>query len=64
MKHFQGASNQVVLMPYDVEEWLPEEHLARFVVDITDKLELKSTYSKYSGKGTAAYAPKLLLGLL
>jgi hypothetical protein len=34
MKHFQGASNQVVLMPYDVEEWLPEEHLARFVVDI------------------------------
>lgn len=65
MKHFQGAArNQVLLMPYDVEEWLPEDHLARFVVDIIDKLDLRSTYNKYSGKGTVAYDPKLLLGLL
>lgn len=51
-------------MPYDVEEWLPEAHLARFVVDIVDKLDLESTYKIYRGKGTAAYDPKLLLGLL
>lgn len=65
MKHFQGATrNQVLLMPYNVEEWLPQDHMARFVVDIIDKLDLQSTYKSYAGKGSAAYDPKLLLGLL
>ena len=39
MKRFQGAMReQGMLMPYDLSEWLPETHLARFVVDITDNL--------------------------
>jgi len=53
-----------MLMPYDLSEWLPEPHLARFVVDITDKLDFTVVYRQYQGKGTAAYDPKLLLALL
>ncbi len=41
MKHFQGAMReQGLLMPYDLMDWLPEDHLARFVVDIVDQLDL------------------------
>jgi len=55
---------QGMLMPYDISEWLPESHLARFVVDITDKLDFSKVYLQYQGKGTVAYDPKLLLALL
>jgi transposase len=65
MKRFQGAMReQWMLMPYDLSEWLPETHLARFVVDITDKLDFSKVYCQYQGKGTVAYDPKLLLALL
>jgi len=53
-----------MLIPYDLSEWLPETHLARFVVDITDKLDFSKVYRQYQGKGTVAYDPKLLLALL
>ena len=53
-----------MLMPYDLSEWLPEDHLARFIVDITDKLDFTKVYRQYQGRGSAAYDPKLLLALL
>lgn len=55
---------QGLLMPYDLCDWLPEDHLARFIVEITDKLDFRNVYRQYQGKGTGAYDPKLLLGLL
>ena len=59
MVKFQGAMrDQGMLMPYDLSEWLPEDHLARFVVEITDKLNLNKIYNQYSGRGTVAYDPK------
>lgn len=65
MKHFKGAMReQGLLMPYDLLEWLPEDHLARFIVEIVDQLDFSSIYDKYKGKGSAAYDPKLLLALL
>ncbi len=65
MKRFVGADReQVILMPYDLCDWLPEDHLARFVVDIVERLNLKTIYDQYGGKGSAAYDPKLLLSLL
>lgn len=39
-------------------------HLPRFIVDIVDRLNLKTVYGQYGGKGSAAYDPKLLLPLL
>lgn len=52
------------LMPPSVQDWLPEEHLARFVVDIVDRLDLSAITGKYAGRGSEAYHPALLLGLL
>lgn len=55
---------QGMLIPCDLSEWLREGYMARFIVDITDKLDSTAVYRQYQGKGTTAYDPKLLLALL
>lgn len=52
------------LLPPSVDEWLPERHLARFVVEIIAGLDLRVMISSYRGSGEASYHPELLLGLL
>ena len=65
MISFIGANReQVTFMPHDLNSWLPEDHLARFVVDIVDRMDLCHVYSGYSGTGSVPYDPKLLLSLL
>jgi transposase len=52
------------LLPPSVDEWLPERHLARFVVEIVDQLDVSAMSRSYRGSGSAAYHPGMLLGLL
>ena len=52
------------LLPPSVEDWLPEGHLARFVVDIVEQLDLSAMTTQYRGAGPAAYHPALLVALL
>ena len=52
------------LMPPSVDEWLPQKHLARFVVEVVDGLDLSAMSRSYRGSGSASYHPKVLLGLL
>jgi transposase len=52
------------LLPPSVEDWLPNDHLARFVVDIVDQLDLSALTRQYRGSGSAAYHPTVMLGLL
>jgi transposase len=52
------------LMPPSVEEWLPERHLARFVVEVVEGLDLRAMRNSYRGSGSASYQPAVLLGLL
>ena len=52
------------LLPPSVEDWLPKDHLARFVVDIVDQLDLSALIRQYRGSGSAAYHPTVILGLL
>ena len=52
------------LLPPSVDEWLPERHLARFVVEVIEGLDLRAMTGSYRGSGEASYHPKLLLGLL
>jgi transposase len=52
------------LLPPSVEDWLPKDHLARFVVDIVDQLDLSALSRQYRGTGSAAYHPTVMLGLL
>src|SRR5450755_3889519 len=52
------------LLPPSVDEWLPERHLARFVVEVVDGFDLRAMSGSYRGSGSASYHPRLLLGLL
>ena len=52
------------LLPPSVDEWLPEQHLARFVVEVVEGLDLRAMSGSYRGSGSASYHPKVLLGLL
>jgi transposase len=47
-----------------LEEALPPNHLARFVVDIIAQLDLSEIYARYAPRGGEALAPEILLGLL
>jgi len=52
--------------PTRMEDWLPEGHLARFVVDIVNRLDLSDIYATYSEqtKGQKAYDPKMMVSLI
>ena len=52
------------LLPPSVQEWLPESHLARYVVDVVEGLDLSALERVYAGRGSDAYHPALLLSLL
>ncbi len=52
------------LLPPSVDEWLPQRHLARFVVEVIDGLDLSALVKAYRGSGSASYHPAMLLSLL
>ena len=52
------------LFPPSIQDYLPNDHLARFVVDIVDRLDLSALTSSYSGKGSQPYHPALMVALL
>ena len=51
------------LLPPSVDDWLPKDHLARFVVEIVDQLDLSELTRQYRGSGSEAYHPSVMLGL-
>jgi transposase len=58
--------DQPLLLPPDLRDWLPEDHLAWFVIEAIDELDLESFYGAYrsDGHGRAAHEPKMMLTLL
>jgi len=52
------------LLPPSVQDWLPEKHLARFVVEIVEQLDLRDLKESYSGRGSQPYHPEMLTVLL
>jgi transposase len=65
MSNFRPTDRQTgFLMPPSVDEWLPPRHLARFVVEVVDGLDLRSMSGAYRGSGSASYHPAVLLSLL
>ncbi len=67
-KCFRSADvNQALLLPPSLHDWLPERHLARFLVDVVDALDLGAIYESYEekdGRGQAAYDPTMMVRLL
>jgi transposase len=65
MSNFRPINRDMnFLMPPSVDEWLPERHLARFVAEVVEGLDLRAMTGSYRGSGEASYHPKLLLGLI
>lgn len=52
------------IFPPCVQDYLPEGHLARFVVEIVEQLDLSQLSAVYSGKGSKPYHPAMLVALL
>src|ERR1700678_1974004 len=52
------------VLPPSVDEWLPEKHLARFIGEVIDDLDLGRMSGAYRGTGSASYHPRMLLGIL
>ena len=52
------------LFPPSVQEWLPEDHLARFIVDVVEQLDLSALEQSYAGRGSDAHHPAMLAALL
>ena len=61
-----GDRDQPFLLPPDLRDWLPEGHLAWFILDVVDQLDLAPFYLAHrdDGHGHPAYDPKTLLGVL
>lgn len=65
MSNFRAINRDTgFLLPPSVDEWLPERHLARFVVEVVDQLDLSEMVKAYRGSGSASYHPGMLLSLL
>jgi transposase len=58
--------DQAFLLPPDLRDWLPADHLAWFVLDVVDQLDLGPFLKAYraDGHGRAAYQPRMLLAVL
>ena len=64
MSNFRPINRTGFLLPPSVDEWLPQRHLARFVVEVIEGLDLTELEQSYRGSGSASYHPAMLLGLL
>ena len=62
----EADRDQLFLLPPSVADWLPENHLAFFVLDVVSELDLDAFYGEYreDGRGGAAYDPALVLAVL
>src|ERR1700686_650743 len=64
---FPDATNPSLMFPTTLHDWLPEGHLARFLVDVVSALDLSAIYKSYQekdGRGQAAYAPEMMVRVL
>jgi transposase len=62
----RAERDQPFLLPPDLRDWLPAGHLAWFILDVVDQLDLAPFYQAHrdDGHGHPAYHPKALLGVL
>ena len=56
--------NTPYIFPPSVQDYLPDDHLARFVVDNVEQLDLSGLSAAYSGRGSRPYHPVMLVTLL
>ena len=65
MSHFIVADRKTdYLLPPSLDDWLNQDHLARFIVEVIDQLDLSALTRQYAGRGSKAYHPATLLAIL
>lgn len=64
MAFITADHKSIYLLPPSLADWLPDGHLARFVVEIVNMLDLSEISEAYRGNGSAAYPPHILMALL
>jgi transposase len=68
MKRFRACTlDQPLLLPVSLHDWLPEHHLARFIAELAEGLDLSrilAWYGRKDARGKAAYHPLMLVRLL
>lgn len=65
MSNFVVADRKTgYLLPPSVDDWLNQAHLARFVVEVVDQLDLSNLTRQYAGRGSKAHHPATLLSIL
>jgi len=55
---------QPSLMPADLEELIPKEHVVRTINEAIEQIDLSILYAQYKGGGTSSYHPKMMLKVL
>ncbi len=65
-KFKEYAPDQLLLLPPDMREWLPEDHLVWMIADVVEELDLRAIAAAYDGSrgGQPAYDPRMMTGLL
>ena len=53
-----------LLLPPDLRDWLPEDHLVHFIMDAVKQLDLGSAKVNHRGTGSEQYPPSMMMGLL
>jgi transposase len=53
-----------LLLPPDLRDWVPEDHLVHFIMDAVGLLDLRAAHGNHSGSGSEQFPPSLMLGLL
>ena len=53
-----------LLLPPDLRDWLPNDHMVHFIMDAINALDLSAARVNINGTGSAQYPPSMMLGLL
>ncbi|MCL5266633.1 MAG: hypothetical protein M1469_00835 [Bacteroidetes bacterium] len=63
LQRSSAGMDQLLLMPPDIREWLPEDHLAYFISDVAEELDLGEIYEAYDSSegGQPAYHPLMMV---
>ncbi len=65
MSRFKPIKREMnYLFPPSMNDWLPEQHLARFIVEIVEQLDVQPMVRAYGTSGSAPFHPALLLFIL
>ena len=53
-----------MLLPYDIRDWVPNDHIVHFILEAVDMVGLNSFKINHKGTGSKQYPPQMMLALL